>query len=208
MKKAKVAIQGTLGSFHDQAAALLLGKDIELIECASFSDTFEAFDTRDADYAVVAVENTIYGPINSNFKLIEDYFCKVIDEVSIQIELHLLALPGVALEDIEEIHSHPIAIAQCERFLGQFAHAKVQNSQNTAFAAKEIAEKGFTNRAAIANSACAELYGLNILTGPVQNEKEDYTRFLLVQSASAMKRSLNATIPTILQINQLKEQTL
>ncbi len=204
MKKVKVAIQGSLGSFHDQAASLLLGKDIELIECASFSDTFEAFDTHQADYVVVAVENTIYGPINSNFKLIEEYFCKVINEVSIRIELHLLALPGVELKDITEIHSHPIAIAQCENYLGKFANAKVQNSQNTAYAAKEIAELGLTNRAAIANETCAVLYGLNILAGPIQNQKEDYTRFLLVQSATAMKRSLNATIPTILQISQLK----
>ncbi len=204
MKKVKVAIQGSKGSFHDQAAALLLGAEIELIECASFSETFEAFDTHKADYAVVAVENTIYGLIDSNFKLMEEYFCKVIKEVSIRIELHLLALPGVNLANIEEIHSHPIAIAQCENFLSKFPTATVRNSQNTAYAAKEISEGKLTNRAAIANETCAELYGLSILAGPIQNQQEDYTRFLLVQSATAMKRSLNATIPTILQINQIK----
>ncbi|MES2628149.1 MAG: prephenate dehydratase domain-containing protein [Bacteroidota bacterium] len=204
MKKVKVAIQGSAGSFHDQAAGLLLGDNIELIECATFSETFDAFDTREADYVVVAVENTIYGQISSNFKLIDEYFCKVISEVSIRIELHLLALPGVRIEDITEIHSHPIALAQCGNFLDNYRHLEISNSQNTAYASKEIAEHQLATRAAIANETCAALYGLNVLAGPIQNQKEDYTRFLLVQSATAMKRSLNATIPTILQINQLK----
>lgn len=204
MKKIKVAIQGSLGSFHDQAASQLLGTDIELIECASFSDTFEAFDTHQADFAVIAVENTIYGPIHSNFKLIEDFFCRVINEVSIRIELHLLALPGVELTNITEIHSHPIAISQCQNYLNKLTNIKVKHSENTAYAAKQIAELGLTNCAAIASAICSEMYGLSILSGPIQNLQEDYTRFLLVQSATAMKRSLNAVIPTILQINQLK----
>lgn len=208
MKKVKVAIQGSIGSFHDQAAFRLLGENIELIECLTFKESFEAFTTHQAEYVVVAVENTVYGPIASNFKLIEDYFCKVIDEVSLKIRLNLMAPKGLAISDITEIASHPIALAQCKGFLQNHPNVTLIESPNTALAAREISEKSIPNRAAIANDLCADLYNLSILESDIQDEAEDFTRFLLLESAIGMKKSLNAAIPSLLQINQLRNNTL
>ncbi len=204
MKKVTVAIQGSIGSFHDQVAAQFFEGNLDLLECETFEDSFKALANQQADYTVVAVENTIYGPISSNYKLIEDYRFRVSKEIQWKIELHLMALPGTTIDAITEVHSHPIALAQCSNYLNKLTGVSKKNAANTAKAAQEIAKNQAKNYAAIANTFCAQLYGLEIIEKYIQNEKEDYTRFLLLERNNSPKSVLELVFPTIHHMNSIK----
>ena len=204
MKKVTVAIQGSIGSFHDQVATHFFDGELELVECQTFEESFSALADQKADYCVVAVENSNYGPINTNYKLIEDYRFKVVKEIDWKIELHLMALPGTRMEDIQEIHSHPVALGQCGKFLKEGIAALAVNAPNTAFAAREIAEGNIQNRAAIANAATAEIYGLEIIKPLIQDTTEDFTRFYLLERNTSPKNVLEIIFPTMHSIKTLK----
>ena len=112
----RVAIQGIRASFHEEAAFKYFGENIETIECNSFKQTFEALLNKNADYVVMAIENSIAGSILPNYSLLLSYAFPVIGEIYLPIQLHLMALPGVKFEDVKTVISHPIALRQCVDF--------------------------------------------------------------------------------------------
>jgi prephenate dehydratase len=124
-KKPRVAIQGIRASFHEEAAFRYFGEDITTIECNSFKQTFETLKNGDADYVVMAIENSIAGSILPNYSLLLSYSFPVIGEVYLPIQLHLMALPGVRFEQIKYVTSHPIAIRQCVDFFDEYPHLKL-----------------------------------------------------------------------------------
>jgi prephenate dehydratase len=176
----RVAIQGIKASFHEEAAFKFFGDDIETIECTSFKQTFQKLANGEADFVVMAIENSIAGSLLPNYSLLREYNFPVIGEVYLHIQLHLMALPGVTFEDIKTVTSHPIAIRQCGDFLDDFPDLKIIESSDTAACAKKIKEENLTDTVAIANTLAAKLYGLNILERRIESNKKNYTRFLIL----------------------------
>lgn len=177
----RVAIQGIKASFHEEAAFKFFGTDIQTIECNSFKQTCESLVADEADYVVMAIENSIAGSLLPNYTLIREYNFAVTGEVYLPIQLHLMALPGVKLEDVKFVTSHPIAIRQCIDFFDEFPHLKVVESSDTAACAKKIRDEQLTDTVAIANTLAAELYGLNIIERRIESNKKNFTRFLILQ---------------------------
>ncbi len=180
-KSVKVAIQGIKASFHEEAAFKFFGKDIQTVECNSFKQTCESLVAGESDYVVMAIENSIAGSLLPNYTLIREYNFAVTGEVYLPIQLHLMALPGVKLEDVKFVTSHPIAIRQCIDFFDEFPHLKVVESSDTAACAKKIRDEQLTDTVAIANTLAAELYGLNIIERRIESNKKNFTRFLILQ---------------------------
>lgn len=180
-KLPKVAIQGIKASFHEEAAFKFFGKNIQTIECNSFKQTCESLDNEEADFVVMAIENSIAGSLLPNYTLIREYNFAVSGEVYLPIQLHLMALPGVKFEDIKIVTSHPIAIRQCVDFFDEFPHLKVVESSDTAACAKNIRDNQLKDTVAIANSLAAELYGLNIIERRIESNKKNFTRFLILK---------------------------
>jgi prephenate dehydratase len=181
-EKPRVAIQGIRASFHEEAAFKYFGENIQTIECNSFKQTFEALQNNEADYVVMAIENSIAGSILPNYSLLLGYNFPVVGEVYLPIQLHLMALPGVAFEDIKYVTSHPIAIRQCIDFFDEYPHLKIVESSDTAACAKRIRDEQLTDTVAIANTLAAKLYGLDILERRIESNKKNFTRFLILTS--------------------------
>ena len=134
----RVAIQGIKASFHEEAAYKFFGKDIETVECNSFKETCDKLEKSDADFVVMAIENSIAGSLLPNYTLIRDFGFSVVGEVYLPIQLHLMALPGVKFEDIKFATSHPIAIRQCVDFFDDYPSIQVIESSDTAACAKKL----------------------------------------------------------------------
>lgn len=184
MKKIKVAIQGTQASFHEEAAFKYFGNDIETLECESFKSTCDALKHKKADYVVMAIENSIAGSLLPNYNLLQEYRFPIIGEVYLNIQLHLMALPGTRMEDIRFVESHPIALRQCFDFLEEHPEIKASEGMDTAACAKKIAEEKIQGTAAIANQLAAKMYGLEILDRRIETNKKNYTRFLILAPES------------------------
>ncbi|SKB91020.1 prephenate dehydratase [Daejeonella lutea] len=196
MQKKRVAIQGTRASFHEEAAFKFFGTDIETIECESFKKTCDVLKQKQADYVVMAIENSIAGSLLPNYTLLREYNFPIVGEVYLAIQLHLLALPGVKFEDIKYVTSHPIAIRQCSDFLDDFPQLQVIESSDTAACAKKIREENLIDTVAIANNLAAELYGLEVMERRIESNKKNYTRFLILtnkanETATYNKASLS-----------------
>ncbi|MET4080374.1 prephenate dehydratase [Pedobacter sp. UYP30] len=179
--KKRIAIQGIKASFHEEAAYKFFGNDIETLECNSFKETCDRLERNEADFVVMAIENSIAGSLLPNYTLIRDYGFSVVGEIYLPIQLHLMALPGVKFEDIKIVTSHPIAIRQCVDFFYDYPNIKIVESSDTAACAKRIKEEQLKDTMAIANSLAAELYGLNILERRVESNKKNFTRFLIIK---------------------------
>ena len=179
----KIGIQGTRASFHEEAAFKFFGDNIETVECDSFKKTCEVLASKEADFAVMAIENSIAGSLLPNYTLLRDFQFSIVGEVYLPIQLHLLALPGVKFEDIKYVESHPIAIRQCIDFIDEFPQLQVIESTDTAACAKKIREQNLTDTVAIANQLAAKLYGLEIMERRIESNKKNYTRFLILSNS-------------------------
>ncbi|QEC79943.1 prephenate dehydratase [Mucilaginibacter ginsenosidivorax] len=180
IEKPRVAIQGIRASFHEEAGLRYFGENAQMIECNSFKQTFEKLKNREADYVVMAIENSIAGSILPNYTLLLDYGFPVVGEIYLPIQLHLMALPGVKFEDVKYVTSHPIALRQCVDFFDEYPHLKIIESSDTAACAKRIRDEQLTDTVAIANSLAATLYGLDVLERRIESNKRNFTRFLIL----------------------------
>lgn len=176
----KVAIQGIAGSFHEIAARNFFKEDIEIIPCLTFKEIFEHVTPQNNYFGIIAIENTIAGSLLQNHHLLSNSQLQIIGEHKLRIEHSLVALPNQKIEEITEVHSHPIALMQCEEFLSQHKTLKVVESEDTAFSAREIAEKQLKGQAAICGKFAAEIYNLEVLAEGIETNKHNFTRFLVV----------------------------
>lgn len=177
----RIAVQGIVGSFHEDAAIKYFNEKIEVVECKSFTSVCELVDTDQATHAVMAIENSIAGSLLKNYQLIRDYHLRIIGEIYLHIQMNLMVFPGVTRRDITDIYSHPIALQQCMEYLEKyFPHAELHEGIDTAGAAKFIAEEKPPHAAAIGNLRSAGLYGLEILETGIETNKKNYTRFLIL----------------------------
>lgn len=177
----RVAIQGYEGSFHQEAARKFFGKSVEVIPCATFREVVRvASSKKESDGGVMAIENSIAGSILPNYNLLGKSSLRIVGEVYLQIRQHLLANHGVTLEDIREVHSHPMAIQQCVDFLdGQ--DWKLVETEDTALSAKFVRQRKSKHVAAIASKLAAELYDLQLLAPNIHTMKNNHTRFLILE---------------------------
>jgi len=186
-EKVSVAIQGVQGSFHDIAAhEYFNGTEITTLPCDTFEDLFDLLLQQHADYGMVAFENSVAGSILPNYELLRRSRLPVMGEIYLRIVQNLLALPGQQLSDISEIHSHPMAIQQCNIFLEEMRRkgVRVVETVDTALSARLISERKQKGIAAIAGSRAADIYGLAILKQEIEADRENFTRFLLVSAAN------------------------
>jgi len=183
-KKIKVAIQGISTSFHEVAALTYFNEPVETVECLTFHQVCEALKTDKADYAVMAIENSIAGSILPNYFLLQEYHFSIVGELYIPIRMHLLALPGVRISNLKVVESHPMALRQCAEYLQTLNGVELRESDDTALSAKKIKEKKLKNTAAIANEFAAEKFGLEILERRIETHKKNFTRFLILKKRS------------------------
>lgn len=201
-EKPRVAIQGIRASFHEEAAFKYFGEDIETIECNSFKQTFDALQNKQADYVVMAIENSIAGSILPNYSLMMSYSFPVVGEVYVPIQLHLMALPGVRFDDVKYVTSHPIAIRQCVDFFDEYPNLKIIESNDTAACAKRIRDEQLTDTVAIANTLAAQLYGLDVLERRIESNKLNFTRFLILTShENARKKTVTNKASLCFQVS-------
>ncbi|OWP84652.1 prephenate dehydratase [Flavobacterium davisii] len=178
--KVTVAIQGIRGSFHQQVAQNYFGENIEIVECKTFKEVAKQLKKGTVDYGVMAIENSIAGSLIPNYALIDENQLNVLGEYFLKISLNLMALSGQKIEDIKEVHSHPIALLQCAKFLEKNKHIKVIESSDTAITAKRISEEKRKGIAALAGPIASEVYGLEILAKEIQSVESSITRFMIL----------------------------
>jgi prephenate dehydratase len=182
MKK-KIAIQGFEGSFHQAAARKFFGNDVEVICCSTFRDVVKIADDKSrSDGGLMAIENSIAGSILPNYNLLQKSNLQIVGEIYLQIDQNLLVNPGVNLEDIKEVHSHPMALLQCTDFLERY-NWKLIETEDTALSAQHIHEHKSKHIAAIAGELAAELFELNMIAPNIHTQKNNYTRFWVLENA-------------------------
>jgi len=178
----KIAIQGIKGSNHHQVAKDYYGDTIELIECLSFDKLVEKLLDGTADKGIMAIENSIAGSIIPNYALIDHNNLHIIGEHYLNIHHNLMMLKGQAIGDIQEVHSHPMALLQCKEFFRKYPHIKLVEDVDTAETANRIQKKQLKHVAAIAPRVAADLYDLNIVAPNIQTIKNNATRFIIVKT--------------------------
>jgi len=188
----KVSIQGYEGSFHQVAARQFFGKDVEVITCPNFRDVVKvASNKKESDGGVMAIENSIAGSILPNYNLLQKSKLKVVGEVYLHIAQNLMVNRGVKLEDIREVHSHPMAILQCIDFLEKH-NWKLVETEDTALSAKHVHQHKSKHIAAIASKLAAELFDLDMIAPNIHTLKNNYTRFLILQPENIAQEISNA----------------
>jgi prephenate dehydratase len=193
----KVAIQGYEGSFHQVAARHFFGKNVEVITCDTFRQVVQlGADAKLSDGAVMAIENSIAGSILPNYNLLQKSKLQVIGEVYLSVSQNLLTYPGVKLEDIKEVHSHPMAILQCLDYLEKY-NWKLVESEDTALSAKIVHQHKSKHTAAIASKLAAQMFDLNIISPDIHTLKNNITRFLIVSPANTKTVIENANKASI-----------
>ncbi len=190
--KGGIAIQGYEGSFHQVAARSFFGKEVEVIPCANFRDLIHiAGDAKQSAGGIMAIENSIAGSILPNYNLLQKSKLKVVGEVYLSISQNLLVNHGVKLEDIKEVHSHPMAILQCLDYLEQHPW-KLVETEDTALSAKHLQQHRSKHTAAIASKLAAELFKLDVIGPDIHTMKNNVTRFLVLKRANEAKEDPNA----------------
>ncbi len=190
----KIAFQGELGAFSHAAALAVFPNDTPL-PCVTFEQTIAAVQDQQADYAVVPVENSLYGRITDIHHILPQSGLFIVGEHFLPIRMNLLGLPGTRLADIKSVQSLSVALGQCRRFIAQNGLVAV-SSVDTAGSAREVAERGDRSRAAIASEIAAEIYGLDILARDIEDASHNTTRFLVMSRHKSEPAPDGANIKT------------
>jgi len=186
----RVGFQGEHGAFSEEAALRLLGQGIQLVPCRDFKVLFSAIGTGAADLIVAPIENTIAGPIAAVRDLLASSGLCVVEDLLLPISLHLLGTPGARLEEIQRAQSHPVALAQCERFFRRHPAILPVAADDTAGSVRAIMEAGDPACAAIAGNHAAKIYGASVLLEHIEDRRKNYTRFVFLARSLEAFRAL------------------
>ena len=193
----KIAIQGTLGSYHDIAAHRFFeNEEIDLLCCSTFEDVFKSLRQDSQNIGMLAIENTIAGSLLQNHELLRQSGAQIVGEYKLRISHCFVCLPDEDWDDITEVNSHPIALMQCREFLQQHPRIKVVETEDTAQSAEAISTGQLKGHAAICSRAAAERYGMKILQEGIETNKHNFTRFLVVADpwqADELKKNRKVT---------------
>src|SRR3954451_20640653 len=172
----RIAYQGEPGAYSE-AAALAFAPEAVPVPCRSFEDVFQAVADGTTGRGLFPMENTIGGSIHRNYDLLVEHELPIVGEVQLKVDHCLMALPGVRLEDVRVVHSHPQALAQCERYLRSLPNVQIEAVYDTAGGAKLIREQSLQHDAAIASIRAAQVFGLEVLKRGIQDYDHNITRF-------------------------------
>jgi prephenate dehydratase len=197
--RTRVAFQGVRGAYSEASTREMFALaaergsprlEIDAIACASFDDVFSALIAGKVDYAVVPIENTLGGSIHANYDLLLRHHGEVhiVGEHSFRVRHALLALVGTKRADIKRVMSHPQALAQCDGFIRRHNWERVP-AYDTAGSAEMIAQQNLVGTAAICSASAAELFGLEIIESGIEDDANNFTRFLLLSRAPALPLS-------------------
>ena len=188
----KIAVQGEKGCFHEVAARQFFSNDnIDIVPCTTFDSTLSSVLEGKADLAMMAVENARSGSILYNYTLIRESGLKMLGEHNLRIRQNLMALPGQTINEIKQVRSHPIALAQCMTFLNKYPAITLVETDDTAGSARLISEHKLKKIAAIGSSEAAGIYGLEIIASGIETYKKNYTRFLVIGSGDRGNKNGN-----------------
>ena len=174
-----VACQGVEGAYSTIACERLFARP-DIMYFSSFDKVFTAIEKGMCQYGMIPVENSTAGSVNAAYDLMMKHDFKIVRSVRIKIEHNLMVKPGTKLSEIKEIYSHEQAISQCQGYLSKLPGVRVIACANTAMAAKMVAESDRGDIAAISSRNCAKLYGLECLDSAIQDQGNNYTRFICI----------------------------
>jgi len=179
----RVIIQGYRGAFHEIAARNFFGDTaLDIIAADSFPQLVDALESDEEGLTgLMAIENTLYGSLLQNYKLLRASNLTIIGEVYLRVAQQLLGKPGTKLSDLREVSSHPVAIAQCKQFFKAYPDVDLIESVDTALSAKEVSESVESGKGAIASKLAAEIYGLEVISDNIETNKKNFTRFLVLE---------------------------
>jgi prephenate dehydratase len=175
-----VAIQGEKGAFSHEAALDLLGPETQVLPRPSFDALFDAVTDGAADRALVPIENSLAGSIHENYDRLRSRPFHIVAETQLRIRHCVIARPGATLNGIRQVASHPVALAQCREFFARRPHLEAVAAYDTAGSVMDLLRDGAVSRAAIASRLAAETYGGEILLEGIEDDPQNYTRFLLL----------------------------
>ena len=183
----KVGIQGVKGSYHHLVAQNYF-ESIELVECMTFDELTRSLVNEKCNVAVMAIENSIAGSILPNYVLIDENNFFITGECNFNINHNLLSLPNQDINDIKEVHSHPMALLQCSKFFSKHPAIKLIETNDTALFAKKISDNKLEGLGAIASIESAKMYDLEVLSESIQTIKNNVTRFVIVKKNIVEKK--------------------
>tara|TARA_B100000941_G_scaffold140101_1_gene99240 strand:- start:280 stop:1110 length:831 start_codon:yes stop_codon:yes gene_type:complete len=189
MSKKNIGIQGIKGSYHHIVANEYYGNKIDIDEFLTFEIMSSQLAEGKSDASIMAIENSIAGSIIPNYSLIDEYNLSIVGESYLKISHNLLALENQSIDDIKEVHSHPMALLQCRNFFKKYPKIKLVENTDTALSAKEIYINNVKGRAAIASTLASDLYSLNILAKNIQTIKNNETRFVILERSTLDSKS-------------------
>ena len=177
----RVAIQGVIGSFHDIAAHQYFeGEQLQIICCSTFEQIFENIRRDPTVIGFLAIENTIAGSLLHNYELLRSSGTTIVGEHRLHIQHAICCLPDDDWTSVTEVHSHPVALMQCRKYLANHPELKAVEAEDTAGSAEYISKNQCRGWAAICSSAAAKMYGLKVLEDNIEDNKHNYTRFLII----------------------------
>ncbi len=179
-KPLKVAIQGEKGAFSHEAAIKALGPGIEVFPRATFDELFDSVVDGLADRALVPIENSLHGSIHENYDRLKSRPLHIVGETQLRIRQCLIAQPGSSVGMIRRVASHAVALAQCRRFFAERPQVEAVTAYDTAGAVQDLMKGGLATQGAIASRLAAQLYGAQVLLEGIEDDPENYTRFLLL----------------------------
>lgn len=177
----RVAFQGELGAFSQQAIYQLLGQDVEPVPCSWFDEVFRSLAEHKVTAAVIPIENTLHGSVHENYDHLLNFRLPIVGETSVRIVHNLIAPPGVRFRDIKKVYSHPVALNQCLGFFAAHPHLEKVPFYDTAGSVKMLMAERPEGAAAIASALAAEMYGARILRRSIEDDRENHTRFFLLR---------------------------
>jgi len=189
----KIAFQGERGAYSEAAAVAFFGEEIIPLPCESFDEVFTQVEAGESDYGVVPIENSLAGSIHRNYDLLLRHELFIVGEVNLRVAHHLIALPGVKLEDVRHVYSHPQALAQCERSLAALGDVEKVPTYDTAGSVRMLKDRGIYDGAAIASRRAAEIYGMSILASDFEDNSQNYTRFLVLHPQEVVPQGIAKT---------------
>jgi len=186
----KIAFQGELGAFSQQAIRQLLGPRAEPAPYQRFDEVFAALRGEKVDAAVLPIENTLHGSVHENYDLLLRYDFEITAETSVRIVHNLIAPPGVPFERVRKVYSHPVALNQCLDFFRRHKRVERVTFYDTAGSVKMIMKDRPADAAAIASELAAKIYGGRILRREIEDDRQNFTRFFLLEPAGSKPRTL------------------
>lgn len=177
----RASFQGAPGAFSQVAATQLLGDSAVAVPTETFEEVFLSVVNGKCHCAVIPIENTLHGSVHENYDLLLKYDLAIRGETYVRIVHNLIALPGVRFDAVERVYSHPVALSQCRRFFEENRGIEPTPFYDTAGSVRMLVKKDMRDAGAIASAAAAKIYGARILKRSIEDDRQNYTRFFLLE---------------------------